>query len=186
MKVELFPTTIFLDKVDLSKIIMTNSKYEPTFFSNVNSNYLHQPQLEPLSYDYLSQIIERNLKETGVYINPRISAIWRNVYAEKDMQEIHIHADSQWSFIIYETVENSRTVFLNPAWKQIETCMGYFSPIFPANWRPKLEPGSILIFPSYLEHYVLPGNTGSTIAGNVNLVYPREENSKQILKDERL
>jgi hypothetical protein len=177
MKVELFPTPIFLDKVDLSKIIMTDTNYEATFFSDVKSNYLHQPQLEPVSYDYLSQIIERNLKETGAYINPRISAIWRNIYTERDMQEVHIHADSQWSFIIYETVEHSRTVFLNPAWKQIETCMGYFSPSFSANWRPKLEAGSILIFPSYIEHYVLAGNSGSTIAGNVNLTYPRKENN---------
>jgi hypothetical protein len=175
MKVDLFSIPVFLDKVDLSKIIMTDSKYEATFFSDVKSNYLYQPQLEPLSYDYLSQVIERNLKETGKYTDPRITAIWRNVYDPENIQEVHIHADAQWSFIIYETVEKSRTVFLSPAWKQIEVTMGYFAPAFPPNWRPKLDPGSILIFPSFLEHYVLAGNSGSTIAGNVNLKYVRDD-----------
>jgi hypothetical protein len=91
------------------------------------------------------------------------------------MQEVHIHADAQWSFIIYETVEHSRTVFLNPAWKQIEVQMGYFAPAFPPNWRPKVGPGTMILFPSFLEHYVLAGNNGTTIAGNVNLKYVRND-----------
>jgi hypothetical protein len=175
MKVELFPIPVFFDQVDLTRIKMTDTAYEPTFFSDVKSNYLHQPQLEPTSYDYLAEIIERNLKETGQYIDPQITAIWRNVYNETNMQEVHIHADAQWSFIIYETVEHSRTVFLNPAWKMIEVQMGYFAPTFPPNWRPKVGPGTMILFPSFLEHYVLAGNTGSTIAGNVNLKYVRNE-----------
>jgi hypothetical protein len=176
MKVELFPIPVFFDQVDLTRIKMTDTAYEPTFFSDVKSNYLHQPQLEPTSYDYLAEIIERNLKETGQYIDPQITAIWRNVYNETNTQEVHIHANSQWSFIIYETVEYSRTVFLNPAWKQVETTMGYNAvDYFQTFWRPKLDPGSILIFPSYLEHYVLAGNNGTTIAGNVNLKYVRND-----------
>jgi hypothetical protein len=175
MKVELFPIPVFFDQVDLTRIKMTDTAYEPTFFSDVKSNYLHQPQLEPTSYDYLAEVIERNLKETGQYIDPQITAIWRNIYNETNMQEVHIHADAQWSFIIYETVEHSRTVFLNPAWKMIEVQMGYFAPAFPPNWRPKVGPGTMILFPSFLEHYVLAGNTGTTIAGNVNLKYVRNE-----------
>lgn len=177
MKVDLFAIPVFLDKVDLSKIQMTETKYEKTFFSDVDSNYLFLPKLHPDSYDYLASIIESNLKETGQYIEPQITAVWRNVYTEYNTQEVHIHADSQWSFIIYESVEYSRTVFLSPAWKQIEVTMGYHASAFPPNWRPKLEPGSIIIFPSFLEHYVLSGNTGSTIAGNVNLKYIRKDNA---------
>lgn len=177
MKVDLFSTPVFIDKVDLSRIELTETKYEPTFLSDVKSNYLFQPHLHPDSYDYLSQVIEQNLRTTGAYIEPIISGVWRNLYTETDTQEVHIHANSQWSFIIYETVKYSRTVFLNPAWKQIETTMGYNSiKYFQATWRPKLEPGSILIFPSYLEHYVLAGNIGITIAGNVNLKYTQVEN----------
>jgi hypothetical protein len=176
MKLDLFTTPVFIDQVDLEKIVMTETKYEPTFFSDVKSNYLFQPQLHPDSYDYLSQVIERNLKETGKYTNPTITAIWRNIYEPQNMQEVHIHADAQWSFIIYETVEHSKTVFLSPAWKQIEVTMGYFAPSFSTTWRPKVGPGTMILFPSFLEHYVLAGNAGSTIAGNVNLKYVRNEN----------
>lgn len=171
MKVDLFSVPVFIDKVDLDKIVISDAPYEETFLSDVKSTYLHKPQLRPDSYEYLSKVIDNNLRQTGEYKNPTISAVWRNMYTAQDTQEVHIHANSQWSFIIYETVEHSRTVFLNPAWKQVEASMGYFAKTFMPTWRPKLEPGSILLFPSFLEHYVLAGNSGTTIAGNVNLTY---------------
>jgi len=36
-------------------------------------------------------------------------------------------------------------------------------------YTPEVEEGDIIIFPSFVEHYVLSGGTGSTIAGNVFL-----------------
>lgn len=174
MKLDLFSIPIFIDKVDLSKIELTETKYEPTFLSGVNSNYRQQPQIHPESYDHIAEVIERNLCQTGKYNYASIMNVWRNVYKKEDTQEVHLHANSQWSFIIYETVEKSRTVFLNPAWKMIEALYGDNCPQFPVTWRPKLDPGSIIIFPSLLEHYVLAGNEGSTIAGNIHLEYINE------------
>lgn len=171
MKKELFSTPIFIDKVDLSKIEITETPYDPTWLSGVESNYHNNPMMHPNTYDHLAEVIERNLKETGKYKNPRIVNIWRNKYTSKDVQEVHIHAGAQWSFIIYETVERSNTVFLNPSWKMIDIYYGTDVKAFPFNWKPEVEPGTIIIFPSYLEHYVLPGNEGSTIAGNVALEY---------------
>lgn len=171
MKKELFSTPIFIDKVDLSKIEITETPYDPTWLSGVESNYHNNPMMHPDTYDHLAEVIERNLKETGKYKNPRIVNIWRNKYTSKDVQEVHIHAGAQWSFIIYETVERSNTVFLNPSWKMIDIYYGTDVKAFPFNWKPEVKPGTIIIFPSYLEHYVLPGNEGSTIAGNVALEY---------------
>ena len=171
MKKELFSIPVFVDKVDLSKIEITQTNYDPTWMAEVKSNYHHDPMMHPDTYDYLAEVIEKNLKETGKYKDPHITNIWRNKYTPKDGQEVHIHAGVQWSFIIYETVEKSRTVFLNPAWKMIDIYYGTDVDIFPFSWKPEVEPGTIIIFPSYLEHYVLPGNEGSTIAGNVALEY---------------
>ena len=48
MKVELFSTPVFIDKVDLSRIELTETNYEPTFFSDVKSNYLSNLNCIPI------------------------------------------------------------------------------------------------------------------------------------------
>lgn len=175
MRKELFSVPIFIDQVDLSRIEITETGFEPTWNSGTPSNYLYQPEMHPDTFDYLSEIIDKQLRSTGDYINPTINAIWRNDYKETDTQEVHIHAQSQWSFIIYETVKESKTVFLNPAWKTIEVLIGPYCKSLPMNWQPEVSAGTIIIFPSFLEHFVLAGNIGSTIAGNVTLTYTKPE-----------
>ena len=39
----------------------------------------------------------------------------------------------------------------------------------PNRYTPEVEEGDIIIFPSFVEHYVLSGGVGTTIAGNVFL-----------------
>lgn len=173
MKIDLFSIPVFLDTVELDKIKITQSDYQPTFLSKIKTTYNNKCQLSPMSNDYLCEILDRNLLLTGKIKEAKITAIWRNMYEIYDTQEVHIHSNSQWSFIIYETVEKSRTVFLNPAWKSIEYHFSDDSQTFPVTWRPKVDPGTIIIFPSFLEHYVLKGNQGSTIAGNINLTYEK-------------
>ena len=42
--------------------------------------------------------------------------------------------------------------------------------IFQMSFEPKLKKGSIIIFPSYLEHYVRKNTkSGSTISGNIKI-----------------
>ena len=47
--------------------------------------------------------------------------------------------------------------------------MAMYDEYFNMDYRPELHNGDIIIFPSFVEHYVLSGGTGSTIAGNVFL-----------------
>ena len=84
------------------------------------------------------------------YNNARIERIWRNVYTEENYQDPHIHPHCQWSFIIYETVDESKTIFFNPAFKEIQNQINHSGiPEFPIDYRPKLKSGSIIIFPSF-------------------------------------
>jgi len=175
MRVDLFAIPIFIDQVDLTKIEITQTSFDPTWHSNTPSNYLHQPNIHPDTFDYLSSIIDKHLQSTGNYKNPTISAMWRNNYTITDTQEVHIHAKSQWSFIIYETVAESKTVFLNPAWKSIDSQIGPDVNSLPMSWKPEVKAGTMIIFPSFLEHFVLAGNVGTTIAGNVSLEYSNSE-----------
>ena len=39
--------------------------------------------------------------------------------------------------------------------------------IFPTSYMPKLKSGSIIIFPSFIEHMVVPNSDQITISGNL-------------------
>ena len=44
------------------------------------------------------------------------------------------------------------------------------SKIFDKHSKPKLEQGDLIIFPSYLEHWVKPNSNNITIAGNIKIM----------------
>ena len=73
----------------------------------------------------MSEIVSKNIDTLGVkYGDAKIEEIWRNKYeTPQDFQDPHIHCYSQWSFIIYEDVDVSRTVFLNPYRFRVESQM---------------------------------------------------------------
>ena len=57
---------------------------------------------------HLCEVITKNLGEAGLFgLNPRLGFMWRNKYTESDYQDVHIHPNCQWSFIIYENNEVS-------------------------------------------------------------------------------
>ena len=118
-------------------------------------------------------VVTRNIQTIECsYTDARIDSLWRNVYTETDYQELHIHPHCQWSFIIYESVEVSKTVLHNPSFKDIQNHMSHSGiPDFLLDYKPQLESGSIMIFPSFIMHSVLHGSKGTTIAGNVKLSY---------------
>ena len=98
--------------------------------------------------------------------------MWRNKYTKADWQDPHIHSGAQWSFIIYESVEYSKTVFMNPSRKVIMNQWAMYGNVIPMDFIPKIPSGHIVIFPSWVEHFVTSGNEGTTIAGNVYLAEP--------------
>ncbi len=74
----------------------------------------------------------------------------------------HIHG-SYFSFIIYYKGD-SNTVFNSPS-KNILQCFDGL--IFDVSCEPDLKQGNIIVFPSYLEHWVKPNSNNITIAGNL-------------------
>ena len=98
--------------------------------------------------------------------------MWRNKYTKADWQDPHIHSGAQWSFIIYESVESSKTVFMNPSRKVIMNQWAMYGNVIPMDFIPQIPSGHIVIFPSWVEHFVTSGNEGTTIAGNIYLTEP--------------
>ena len=171
MKHDFLSVPFFIDKVELDKIQVIDESLEPTFRSRLKTSLRTNKQISYETISHLSEVISRNIDTLGVkYGEAKIEEIWRNKYeTPQDFQDPHIHCYSQWSFIVYEDVDVSRTVFLNPYRFRVESQMAMYDEYFNMDYRPELHNGDIIIFPSFIEHYVLSGGVGTTIAGNVFL-----------------
>ena len=173
MKKELFGIPIFEDEVDLEKIVLPDADLENTWDSGTPTTFGTQKvdDVPQETWKYLSEVIERNLYHGQCMgANPRFGHIWKNVYSKHDYQDVHIHPNCQWSFVIYVDTY-SKTSFLNPSMKDIQNQIGNQVIQFPLVYKPDLGPGSIIIFPSFLMHMVNTGEGGTTISGNLYMDY---------------
>ena len=53
------------------------------------------------------------------------------------------------------------------------------SKIFFKHYEPKLKQGDIIVFPSYLEHWVRPNSDSMTIAGNIKIIDIKEKKENE-------
>ena len=173
MKKELFGIPIFEDEVDLEKIVLPDAELENTWDSGTPTTFGTQKvdDVPQETWKYLSEVVERNLYYGECMgANPRFVHKWKNVYGKYDYQDVHIHPNCQWSFVIYVDTY-SKTSFLNPSMKDIQNQIGNQVVQFPLDYKPNLGPGSIIIFPSFLMHMVNNGVGGTTISGNIYMDY---------------
>ena len=173
MKKELFGIPIFEDEVDLEKIVLPDADLENTWDSGTPTTFGTQKvdDVPQETWKYLSEVVERNLYYGECMgANPRFGHIWKNVYSKHDYQDVHIHPNCQWSFVIYVDTY-SKTSFLNLSMKDIQNQIGNQVIQFPLDYKPDLGPGSIIIFPSFLMHMVNTGEGGTTISGNLYMDY---------------
>ena len=184
---DIFSIPFFELKVDLDRIVIPESKFEPSWESGVPTTHLTQRPIPRSTLEYLTEVVSKPLdtiKDKSIAM--RFTQIWRNKYEEHTYQGYHIHPKTQWSFVIYETVQSAKTVFMNPSLHNIqnhapsgEACMGSTYDAYITFEPDYLGPGDMVLFPSWLAHHVRPGNTGTTISGNVILHYG---NSKENIK----
>jgi hypothetical protein len=52
--------------------------------------------------------------------------------------------------------------------------------IFDRVYQTKLKQGDIIMFPSYLEHWVRPNSNNITISGNINIIDMKGKNEFNI------
>ena len=188
---QIFGIPIFEDKVDLDIFQIPDEPAEdlqPTWDSQLQTTFNTKLELPQPVWEHLGEIIGNNLGPVGLMgLEPHIGHVWRNRYRETDYQDPHIHPNSQWSFIVYETVENSRTSFFNPSMGLIQNQLGNCSGAFPLDYKPQLKKGDIIIFPSFLMHSVNSGQVGTTVSGNVYMNYqtPEEEGVVRMEREEQ-
>tara|TARA_R100001086_G_scaffold122712_1_gene63133 strand:- start:254 stop:826 length:573 start_codon:yes stop_codon:yes gene_type:complete len=170
VKVEnIFHNLIASKQLDLSKFKFIGKNYEKTFESGVPTtlngitlfpkdsiNYLNIQLTEILSY------LLKNLCKDYLF---NVTGIWINKYKKNDYQASHVHP-SHFSFIIYYKVDKSYTMFNSPVKSLLESLTNN---IFHTEYNPNLKQGDIIVFPSYLEHWVRPNSNNITVSGNIEV-----------------
>ena len=170
MKIDtLFNNYIAIHQIDLKKFTGVFETKEKHFGSGTSTSIGHINLFKKEEVNYLNIELSKIFTELlGLYQIKNfvfeVTDIWKNFYKELDYQENHVHS-SHFSFIIYSNVDKSHTVFNNPARNIIEA--SDTSNIFNLQCQPKCKKGDMIVFPSYLEHWVKPNKNNETIAGNI-------------------
>ena len=170
MKLEIFSVPLFIGNINLKKIKLT-SEMGQAFLSGTPSSFYTKNTLDPESDKYLMRVIGELLKEKYQYFSINLQNIWRNRYINNDFQEPHIHANSRFSFIIYEEVKICHTIFYNPAKYLIQATTGIDDSVVMRHFKPQVRKGQIIVFPSYVEHMVNKNSDQATISGNLNFKF---------------
>ena len=144
----IFPTPFFIEEIDLDKVKLNSDSYESSYLSGIKTT-MGTDSFSDESYEYVYGLIEECI---GQFLKDPfyIGQVWRNKYTKTDWQDPHIHSGAQWSFIIYESVEHSRTVFMNPARKVIMNQWGMYVDSIMTDFFPQIEPGHICSFPAWV------------------------------------
>jgi hypothetical protein len=171
MNLKIFSTSIWIGNIDASKITLNQAEPQPTFESKIKTTFHDGYDINEDSLQYLYKILVNLLNETVQRsYQIELKNIWENHYEDFDFQEKHIHTNSDLSFVIYKKIKNSNTVFVNPTDKLINAfydCdkkQNLFGPIW---YQPECTENQIVVFPSYLEHFVKKTKNSITIAGNL-------------------
>ena len=165
----IFPNFIAIKNLNLLNFKVVGKKFKKTFESNINTSLNGSTLFNKNSINYLNiqlrDMLSYLLKPYCSNFVFNVDGIWINKYDQKDYQGTHIHP-SDFSFIIYYK-GNSNTVFNSPVKNLLEMINNQ---IFYKHYEPKLKQGDIIVFPSYLEHWVRPNSNNMTIAGNIKII----------------
>lgn len=180
MQINLFSIPIHITNIDLSKIIfLETGNFEENWVSKTTSTFNSKNKLNPNSYNYLMHTICNLLhSHLGGKTELQLQNIWQNNYVNNDFQESHIHTKSHFSFIIYVSGKESKTVFFAPH-KYLLECF-YEEDLYEYSYESELRPGQIIVFPSFLEHMVKKNSGTVTYAGNLKMI--KHERSQTIYR----
>jgi len=166
----IFPNLIATKTLNLKDFKIEGSNFKKTFESQIKTTLKGKTQFNKKFIDCLNISLTEML---NVLLKPycknytfNVTHIWINKYGKKDYQGSHVHP-SDFSFILYYKTDKSHTIFNSPS-KNLLECLN--STIFDKHYEPNLKQGDILVFPSYLEHWVEPNSNNLTVSGNIKIL----------------
>jgi len=154
---------------------VTDDKYftEPWIYSKCKSTCQH-PKNNELPWDVFYDAVKPNIKSYFDTLQPlgeyqvRSGEVWLNLYEKGGYQEIHDHAFPNRSFscaymlnLPSENNAGGELVFENTNFPIIQS--SGLNRIFNAfnyeKFIPEVTNGTLVVFPSWIKHYVLPNKS---------------------------
>lgn len=142
-----------LDQLEGLKLLQTDKK--DNYISN--TNYV----LEKINYgkevkNIFSDIIKKNFIDLGYDTDFRINTSWFTYIKPKTEGEFHLHTNHWWSGCYYP-LQNQKKIFIS--FKRLNNFSIYpkvkqYNPYNSVNVDISIEEGSLILFPSYLEHKI--------------------------------
>jgi hypothetical protein len=158
--------------VDLKKLKYKTSKKETIFY---NSKTPRRDNLEFENKDYLNQCIKICTEEMMKSYNQNYSfkyiytPLWEHRYKKDDFQEDHVHYRHHFSFVIYYKGDSS-IMLKNPSGYLIQAMYPDFDEhLATFEYEPCLKEGTMLMFPSYVAHYVKKSTNTISLVGDVSI-----------------
>ena len=192
LRLRLFPTDVYvkedckLDHKELGKIILEKEKTEPS--NNISNAGGWQSESNLHKDERFSEIVKEvalSFQET-IYeqINYKdgdtlIEGMWANVNRYRDYNLAHTHGNCEWSFVYYVKVpkNSGNLVLVDPRVRRpqgvVKSLTKNHNNLFTHDiFVAKLTQGHLILFPSWVDHYVqsnLSKQPRISIAGNVEM-----------------
>lgn len=164
------------------KLEKKNPDYQISEYGGWHSRFLDltSPELAPLVNE-IQLRLEASCEYAGLSDKyaPVIKDLWINILREHKYINAHNHPGYMFSGCYYVTTPANcgNLFFMNPlqevSFVITPPMIGEYNPFNSAVWEIKPEPGKLVIFPSWLMHYIKPNQSSEpriSIAFNVELV----------------
>ena len=187
-----FPTEIWeeydhqciVNNKSLAKVITNRSLVESSReLSNVGGWQSNDDLAEDVQFTDLISFVRQKLLKVALHNNYIdglecvIINMWANINEHRDFNKAHLHPNSDWSFAYYVKVteDSGGIVFCDPRVRRVmkvqdDILIDYSNGSQHTIYTVNPLNGKLVIFPSYLEHYVEPNLTQETrisISGNI-------------------
>lgn len=136
--------------------------YHSPNFMGFGDDPMRSKLLDVINKEVEKCAIEFGLKLEGKKI--KVSNFWLNINRKKDHNKMHTHLGSIFSGVFYIKVPDNcgRLVLEDPNTQLMQTFLHYWHLGYEFNeytsmvWNISPDPGDLVIFPSWMSHYVEP------------------------------
>jgi uncharacterized protein (TIGR02466 family) len=105
----------------------------------------------------------------------RITGMWATWLRAGEHHPVHAHANNFWSGVYYVRSDGPRRAGLtflhpNPAARVLLPKVAALTPSNSTSWSLDAEPGTMIVFPSWLQHHVPPVRDGERVSVAFNVL----------------